>query len=320
MTLAIPTIDISPFRKDPSSAEAQKVIEGVRAACTTYGFFQIVGHGVSRQAQEDVLRGAASFFELPLETKQTVDRSQPGSCGRGYELMHSQEQTRGEGGDFKEGYYIGLVDVPKDDDMTKAHPHFVGPNRWLPPSIQPFSVFREPVDRYLAELRPVVDVMFAIVAAGMPYGPHVFDHFLTGTPIALLSPKHYPPVNSGPGLGSGAHTDFGALTLLLQDEHSGLQVQHGNSWIDVQPNPDAYVVNIGDMLQRWTRGEYKSTVHRVVAPTGDTHRYSLPFFFNGNVDAKLAPLDGEVRNGEKVLTVEEHMLERFMATYLKEDH
>jgi isopenicillin N synthase-like dioxygenase len=200
--------------------------------------------------------------------------------------------------------------------VAVAHPYFAGPNRWLPEEIQPYSIFREPAERYLAEMHRLIRVMFRIVAAGMPYGPAVFDEFLSGVPLAVLSPKHYPPRQEA-GLGSGPHTDFGALTLLLQDGISGLQVQWGDEWVNVAPNRDAYVVNIGDMLQRWTRGTYKSTVHRVLAPKGETHRYSVPFFFNGNLDTKIAPLDG-VREGDKVLTVEEHMVERFMSTFLAE--
>jgi isopenicillin N synthase-like dioxygenase len=206
--------------------------------------------------------------------------------------------------------------VARTDPVAVAHPYFAGPNRWLPEEIQPHSVFREPAERYMAEMHRLIGVMFRVVAAGMPYGPNVFDEFISGVPLAVLSPKHYPPREEA-GLGSGPHTDFGALTLLLQDRISGLQVLWRDEWVDVPPNPDAYVVNIGDMLQRWTRGEYKSTVHRVLAPKGETHRYSVPFFFNGNLDTKIAPLDG-VREGDKVLTVEEHMVERFMSTFLAE--
>lgn len=79
---------------------------------------------------------------------------------------------------------------------------------------------------------------------------------------------------------------------------------------------DAYVVNVGDMMHKWTRGRYKSTIHRVVAQRGDTHRYSMPFFFNGNPAARLVPFDG-ARDGETVQTVEEHMIERLKKTMLK---
>ncbi|EOO03693.1 putative 2og-fe oxygenase protein [Phaeoacremonium minimum UCRPA7] len=108
----------------------------------------------------------------------------------------------------------------------------------------------------------------------------------------------------------------GAITLLLQDDSGGLEVLNHNTgeWIPVDPNPDAYVVNIGDMLSMWTKNIYKSNVHRVINKS-TKDRYSMPFFFDGNADVKLTPFDGSEPVGGKVLTVEEHMLERFGTTY-----
>jgi isopenicillin N synthase-like dioxygenase len=136
-------------------------------------------------------------------------------------------------------------------------------------------------------------------------------------PVASVRLLHYPPhpANNDPDLrGAGAHTDFGAVTLLLQDEQSGLQVFNKNTgqWIDVRPNKDAYVVNVGDMLDRWTKGEYRSTIHRVINTSG-TDRYSVPFFFDGNLDCVLKPLDGSDSDS---ITVEQHMNTRYKEVYL----
>lgn len=98
----IPTIDISPFREDPSSGAAGLVVKDVREACTTFGFLQIVGHGIGPELQDAVIQGAAEFFKLPAEEKHKLDRFLPGSCGRGYEVMRTQQQQKGLGGDFKE--------------------------------------------------------------------------------------------------------------------------------------------------------------------------------------------------------------------------
>lgn len=156
-----------------------------------------------------------------------------------------------------------------------------------------------------------------LLAAGMPYGPDVFDEFCSNDAVASIRLLHYPPDKSNDHrqLGAGAHTDFGAITLLLQDETGGLQVWHEDEerWVDVLPNKDAYVVNVGDMLQMWTSGRYRSSLHRVVNRSG-SDRYSVPFFFDGNVECVLKPLDGSGAGG-KHLTVEEHMKERFATTY-----
>lgn len=103
----------------------------------------------------------------------------------------------------------------------------------------------------------------------------------------------------------------GAITLLLQDSSGGLEVLDGatGTWHGVAPNPDAYVVNIGDMLSLWTKGIYRSALHRVINRSGGD-RYSVPFFFDGNPEVQLRPFDGSEPEGGRVVTVEEHMLER----------
>lgn len=145
----------------------------------------------------------------------------------------------------------------------------------------------------------------------------IFDVFCKD-PVASVRLLHYPPhpTNADPNLrGAGAHTDFGAITLLLQDDASGLQVfnRHTEAWIDVQPNKDAYVVNVGDMLEKWTNGEYNSTLHRVINTSGK-ERYSVPFFYDGNLDCELKPLDGSSATG---ITVEQIMRSRYEASYIK---
>lgn len=159
-----------------------------------------------------------------------------------------------------------------------------------------------------------------ILATGMTgFDTSVFADFCH-EPIASLRLLHYPPhpdLDDDTLVGTGAHTDFGAITLLLQDGNSGLQVfnHKTNEWSDVAPRKDAYVVNVGDMLDVWTGGAYKSTIHRVINKSG-TDRYSVPFFFDGNPDCVIRPLDGSVSEGKtKSFTVEEHMLSRFAASY-----
>lgn len=117
---------------------------------------------------------------------------------------------------------------------------------------------------------------------------------------------------------ASVHT--GAITLLLQDSSGGLEVleESTNTWHAVAPNPDAYVVNIGDMLSMWTKGIYKSAMHRVINKSGGD-RYSIPFFFDGNAEVKLSPFDGSEPVGGRVITVEEHLLERLGTSYARVD-
>lgn len=167
---------------------------------------------------------------------------------------------------------------------------------------------------YLSKVFELSLVIMDILARGLPYGQDVFKEFTSNDPVASIRLLHYPPQSSNKEIGAGAHTDFGAITLLLQDEHSGLEVfnPEGGEWVPITPNPEAYVVNVGDMLSLWTKGGYKSALHRVVNE-GGVDRYSIPFFFDGNMGTRLVPF-GEEEGGEGI-TVEEHMLERFTSTY-----
>ena len=161
-----------------------------------------------------------------------------------------------------------------------------------------------------------------LLAATLPYGPNVFDTFCDNNPAAPMRLLHYPippaPVTSGGDLkqfGASAHTDFGAITLLLQDQNPGLEVldQNTQAWVPIDPNPDAYVVNVGDMLSFWTGGQYKSSVQRVISKNR-TERYSIGFVLDGNLGCGLDPLDGS-ENGDGPKTVEEHMVRRLTASY-----
>lgn len=196
----------------------------------------------------------------------------------------------------------------------------MGPNLWPDGSVIPEHLFRQPMERYYDEMFKLALIILDIFAATLPYGPSTFKEFVSNDAVAAMKLLHYPPDrgNDAKQLGAGAHTDFGAMTLLLQDEIGGLQVYNESApeeerWVDVKPSKDAYVVNIGDMLQMWTNGEYKSGLHRVLN-RGGQDRYSVPFFFDGNADCILGPLDGSPIKGEP-LTVEGHMKERFKSTY-----
>jgi isopenicillin N synthase-like dioxygenase len=185
------------------------------------------------------------------------------------------------------------------------------PNKWPATSILAEEEFKAPLMIYHQKMFELALTVVEILAAGMPYGPRIFDDFVAGNIVAPLRLLHYPPQKTQDTrqLGVGAHTDFGAITLLLQDETPGLQVfnEASKTWIQVPPNKDAYVVNIGDMLSRWTKGVYKSGLHRVLnRSTRD--RYSVPYFFDGNMNCILKPLDGDP-NGP-IITVKEHLAAR----------
>ncbi|KAL1644189.1 hypothetical protein SLS58_004469 [Diplodia intermedia] len=307
----IPTVDIGPYLSDPSSTEAKHVVEAVRRACTTSGFFQLVGHGIDPAIRDAMFAGSKALFDLPFEQKKALRRGK----NRGYETFGSQALQDGTLPDLKEGYYIG-TDAVAFEEGTSYRP-FTDPNVWPAEHQLPAAVFRDPMNRYYARVEALSRTVMDIIAAALGRGPDVFAAMKKEPVAASIRLLHYPPqeaTDSEQQLGAGAHTDFGWTTLLLTDGHPGLEVlnQATGEWVPVPPERDAYVVNVGDMLQQITAGRFKSNVHRV-RNLGAVHRYSVPYFFDGCLDAKLARLDG--KDDGRVLTVEEHMLERFATTY-----
>lgn len=245
---------------------------------------------------------------------------------------------------YTQGFYIGQH-IPAHSPAAQAHPHLLGENIF-PASLSP-SEFQDPTKTYYNAVVDLSLTVLEILAKGLPYGDGIFREFASNDPVCIMRLLHYPPQVSQDErqLGAGAHTDFGtchrlilhfnpwapktdqggmvptgAITLLLQDSSGGLEVlnESTGTWHAVAPNPDAYVVNIGDMLSMWTKGIYKSAMHRVINKSGGD-RYSIPFFFDGNAEVKLSPFDGSEPVGGRVITVEEHMLERLGTSYGRVD-
>ena len=144
------------------------------------------------------------------------------------------------------------------------------------------------------------------------------------TGICLCRSHHYPPTPkdaAGRTRGVGAHTDFGALTLLLQDTVGGLEVLHKptGTWHGVTPIRGAYVVNIGDLMQIWTNNRYKSTMHRVISPLSSKDRYSSAFFNDGALDIVVECIPTCLKPGEKPaykpLLVQDHVVRRYQQSY-----
>ncbi|RLN86307.1 hypothetical protein BBJ28_00001859 [Nothophytophthora sp. Chile5] len=271
--VTIPEVDFS----SPDAA-AQ-----LRRACTDVGFFYLVRHGVAPALRAQVYAEMRGFFSQPLPEKRKVLANK---YMRGYTLMNEETldpavQTRG---DTKEGYYI-CRHVPLDSEEMALPLH--GPNVF--PAAESFPTFQQTMETYhaaMCELGFGVAQLFAEAAGakGAFDGPGLFDK-----PMAALRLLHYAAEQSDVAagvFGAGAHTDYGLITLLSTDANAGLQIFHEGQWIDVPPREDAFVVNIGDMAERFTNGQFKSTLHRVVNGSGK-ERYSVPFFYEPNFTCQV---------------------------------
>jgi len=311
----LPIIDISGL-SSADMADRKAVGAALRAACLDKGFFYIKNHGVSEDLISDVFSEAAAFFALSPEQKDEVNKARS-TCNRGYEPLQGQTLEAGAPPDLKEGYYVGPDHAP-DDPRVLAGMFNHGPNQW--PAQRPN--FKPVMQAYLNELMALSARMMGGIALSLDLPEDYFDGY-NRDPMATVRLLHYPPqpAQARPNQkGAGAHTDFGGLTLLRQDDVGGLQVwdQASDGWIHADPVPQTYVVNLGDMIARWTNDRYRSTVHRVVNMSG-RERYSVPFFYTGNYAHTVECIPTCLAPGEAPkyppITVEAHMREMYKRTY-----
>ncbi|KAJ1711286.1 hypothetical protein AFCA_012346 [Aspergillus flavus] len=296
-TQGLPILDFSAFYGENPKAKAQ-LVEQVRESCLHNGFFQITGHRIPLELQHRAMNCSKRFFRLPLEEKLKIDKKK-NTFNRGYELLQSQMNEAGASPDLKEGLYIGR-EIPTD------HPYFLegllnsGPNQW-PDTVPDREEFQKSTMEYYHAVFDLAKDIMAVLALTLNHDEAYFDPLTDGA-VATLRYLHYPPPPKQMGerlRGIGAHTDFSCITLLLQDEVSGLQVLDvpTNEWIDVRPIPGAYVVNLGNLFSRMTNDTYKSNLHRVINDSGND-RYSIPFFLTGNPKYVCKCLPGFQKDGE----------------------
>jgi isopenicillin N synthase-like dioxygenase len=312
---SLPVIDISGLSSS-KLADREAVGARLRTACLDNGFFYISNHGVPEDRVADLFAEAAAFFDLPPGQKAEVDKSRS-RANRGYEPLQGQTLEPGAPPDLKEGYYIG-PEHAADDPRVIAGMFNHGANQW--PASRP--QFKPVMQAYLDIMLELSARMMGGIALSLDLPEDYFAGYCTDA-MATVRLLHYPPqpARGNPDQkGAGAHTDFGGLTLLRQGEIGGLQVwdQGSSGWIHADPLPGTFVVNLGDMIARWTNDRYRSTVHRVVNASGK-QRYSVPFFYTGNYAHTVECIPTCRDPGEQPkyppITVEQHMRAMYQRTY-----
>jgi isopenicillin N synthase-like dioxygenase len=272
-------IDFSGMYSDDPRRRAG-VAAAVRAACVANGFFYAAGTHVTPADTGAALSAARAFFALPETVKLAIDKERS-ICGRGYERMSGQRLEAGAAPDLKEGFVMG-TDLPLDDPRVVAGWAQHGPNQW-PVGL---DAWRDAMEAYHAKMLALAGVVMRALALSLDVAEDYFEDCCRDS-ISTLRLLHYPPQPPQAGAdarGAGAHTDWGAITILLQDDVGGLEVADGTGgWIPAPPVPGAFVINLGDLVPRWTNGLYRSTTHRVINRSG-RERYSAPFFFDGRGD------------------------------------
>jgi isopenicillin N synthase-like dioxygenase len=286
------------------------VAAGLGEACRQSGFFYVVGHGVSEELQQRLRELSQRFFAQDLDTKLKIRMALGGRAWRGY-FRVGDELTSGKP-DQKEGVYFG-AELPADHPLVRAGTPLYGPNLF---PAEPAG-FRGTVLEYMAALTQLGHRLMAGLALSLNLDESYFADRYTREPLTLLRIFNYPPPRDPALWGVGEHTDYGLLTILLQDDAGGLEVKSRSRWVAAPPVPGSFVCNIGDMLDRMTRGVFRSTPHRVRNPA-PRDRLSFPFFFDPNFFARVQPIElppGEVPPDDQAERWDHASVHAFEGTY-----
>ena len=277
----IPIVDVSPLVAD--TPDKQSTARQLGQACRESGFFYVVGHGVDETLQARLVSLSREFFAQDVEQKLRIRMALAGRAWRGY-FPVGNELTSGRP-DQKEGIYFG-EELGADHPQVRAGTPMHGAN--LFPD-QPAGL-RECVLDYISALTSLGHRLMAGIALSLDLDESYFADRITREPLTLFRIFNY-PVPPDPSLwGVGEHTDYGLLTILMQDDAGGLEVRSRSRWVAAPPVAHSFVCNIGDMLDRMTRGLYRSTPHRV-RNLAARDRLSCPFFFDPGFFARPQPID-----------------------------
>ncbi|KRD17518.1 MULTISPECIES: isopenicillin N synthase family dioxygenase [unclassified Streptomyces] len=280
----LPVIDLSAADRGP---RARKLLHAqLHGAAHDVGFFQLVGHGVGRRETEDLLTAMRAFFALPEAERLAIDNVNSPHF-RGY-TRTGDERTGGRQ-DWRDQLDIGAerpARAPGPDEP--AYWWLQGPNQW--PGGLP--ALRTAALAWIERLSAVAEKLLHELLAAIGAPADFYDPVFGERAHPHLKLVRYPgSAGDGAGQGVGAHKDYGFLTLLLQDRVGGLQVQREDGrFHDVPPLDGAFVVNLGELLEVATNGYLLATNHRVVSPPSAVERYSVPFFYNPRLDARVEPL------------------------------
>ena len=303
---SIPIIDIAPLISPTSTlSQRQQVASEIGAACSEIGFFAIVNHGISSATVESLLASSRKFFDMAEQDKMLAksdddkeypygyERSEVLSKGKRLDRTVEREDECSSSPDLKETFSLGPR-LSLDGRLAR---------RW-PPKLPSDDEFISNHEEYYATMEQLAQCLLRGFALALGLDEDYFRPFFADDHQCALRTLNYPDTGRSlrPGqIRAGAHTDYGALTI-LKTGGPGLQVrrdvaqqdQGKEGWIDAPDLDDAFIVNVGDMMRRWTNDKWASTLHRVVVvPSNgiaDDRRQSVAFFVNARGDAVVEPL------------------------------
>ncbi|WP_147125587.1 isopenicillin N synthase family dioxygenase [Shimia ponticola] len=291
--MVIETVDLAAFEAAEGGQRAA-IAADVDRICRESGFLVLSGHGVPQPVIQGVWDACRAFFDQPMEVKRTltpVVGDPYGYLGPKAEALAASKGVETPP-DLKESFNGGPLSVPggaSAEAMAFCY---------APTPFPEMAGFREAWVAYYTAMEDLAERVMRLFAAALELDEGFFAPYIDA-PISALRALNYPATEDAPEAGqqrAGAHTDYGSLTILLTQPGSrGLQIARGEDWVDVPTPEGAFVINIGDLMERWTANRWVSTLHRVAAVPGQPRRQSLAFFHQPNWEAEIRPLDGSDR-------------------------
>jgi isopenicillin N synthase-like dioxygenase len=274
---SIPEVDLSGWDDTPGSLAAD-----VRQICHEIGFFQLVGHGIDAAFIDRHVDQQRRFFALGEPDKALIDKALSPHF-RGWERVGA-ELTGGRP-DLREQLDLSTENPVRGLALEPAYLRLDGPNQWLAEDVLPG--FRAHMAEYFERMSSLADRLLEVFSVGLGLERGHLRAVFGAQPLSFVKLISYPPTPPD-SAGVNPHHDAGFLTLLLQHDTGGLQVCNpAGEWIDVPPRRDAFVVNIGEMLQEMTGNYFVATTHRVIAAEA---RQSSAWFHGPDLVTSLAPL------------------------------
>jgi isopenicillin N synthase-like dioxygenase len=311
--MGIPSVDLAHFLNG-NAEEKQQFVNTLGHAYEEIGFVAVKNSLINDQLISNLYQSVQEFFALPTEVKLKYERPEL-SGQRGYTSFGKEHAKDSNAGDLKEFWHFGQIITEANKAIYPDNIHVDELPEFLSIGLEAYKGL-ENTGRY----------MLRAIALHLGLEENWFDaHIHEGN--SILRPIHYPPITSEPkdAVRAGQHEDINLITLLIGASADGLEVLNKqNEWVAVTALPDHIVVNVGDMLERLTNNQLKSTTHRVVNPPRekwDTPRFSIPFFLHPRNEMKLDCLPSCIKEGEQAqytpITAEDFLNQRLAEIGLK---
>jgi isopenicillin N synthase-like dioxygenase len=283
-TEEIPGLDLGPYLAG-APGELERLAARLRTICETVGFFYVENHGVPQAVIDRAFAESQRFHALPLERKLEIrlDMNNVGYMPVNASMQRHSKVETARKPNYNASFFCKRDRAPDDPDVVANKP-FRGLNQWP----RELPGFREGVMDYQRAAEALGHKLLPLFARALDLPNDHFDRFFDPAQLAMRL-LHYPPADlSVEGqFGTGAHTDGGFMTLLMQNGVGGLQIRRADGvWIDAPVLPGKFLVNSGDMMRRWTNDRFLSTPHRVLNVSGGD-RYSIALFFDPHLERVL---------------------------------